>query len=557
MASVPYTVSHPFRSADTSVADHQRDSESRGYQDRQSSPGKEIMLTANMGEVLARRAKRDPNLEAIVDISSGRRMTYRELDERANRVAHTVNRLGVQPGDRVALLLGNCPEFVECFYGIAKTGAIVVLLNWRLVADELEYLLVDSGAATLIFGDDFRAAVEELQRRKTTAVKQWVHIASTDEGPAFAQNYETLLAEAPSHSPEIRGGDDDVLCLCYSSGTTGRPKGAMLTHAGQMWAIMSYLGSSEDFRIRDRYLMVMPLFHLGGMLPMENSVFGGTTMVIMKAFDPTAVWEVISKEQITSGLVVPAMLNAMLSVHDETRHDHSSLRNLWSAAAPLPVTLIEQCEAKGIEMLQVYGLTEAGGPGTILSAADAHRKIGSSGKAYVLTDVKVARSDGSTCDPEEPGEVLVRSKHVMAGYWNNPEATQATIVDGWLHTGDIATTDPEGFVTIRDRIKDMIISGGENVYPAEIENVILSHPGVREVAVVAQPSARWGESPLAVVVRSDEALTEADIMAWCDGKLARFKMPKAVEFIDVIPRNPTGKALKRIMREQFPGPAPE
>lgn len=515
------------------------------------------MLTANMGEVLARRAKRNPNLEAVVDVTTGRRLTYLELDRRANQVAHTVKGLDVVPGDRVALLLGNCPEFVECFYGAAKVGAIVVLLNWRLVADELEYLLVDSGSETLIFGDDFRVAVEELHRRQSTAVKRWVHIGSVDTCPSFAQNYETLLAPASTDSPQISGGDDDVLCLCYSSGTTGRPKGAMLTHTGQMWAIMSYLGSSEDFRLGDRYLMVMPLFHLGGLLPMENSVFGGTTMVIMKAFEPNAVWEVIAKEQITSGLVVPAMLNAMLSVHSDANHDHSSLRNLWSAAAPLPVTLIEQCEAKGIEMLQVYGLTEAGGPGTILSAADAHRKIGSSGQSYVLTDVKVARPDGSTCDPEEAGEVLVRSKHVMAGYWNNPEATQATIVDGWLHTGDIATADSEGFVTIRDRIKDMIISGGENVYPAEIENVILSHPGVREVAVIAQPSARWGESPLAVVVRSDDSLTAADIVAWCDGKLARFKMPKAVEFIDAVPRNPTGKALKRIMREQFPGPAPE
>ncbi len=515
------------------------------------------MLLNNVGEVLARRALRTPRIEAVVDLSTGTRTTYAELDRRANRVANAALGLGVQRGDRVGLLLANGTEFVESFYGLAKTGSIAVLLNWRLVADELEYLLNDSGTTMLIFGEDFRPVVEELHRRATTSVGTWVHVGPADSRPAFALSFADLLAAASESSPVVTGGGDDVLCLCYSSGTTGRPKGAMLTHDGQMAAILSYLGSSTDFRLGDRYLMVMPLFHLGGLLPMENCVFGGSTLVIMKAFDPSRVWEVIGAEHITSGLVVPAMLNAMLQVHDPSRHDHSSLNNLWSAAAPLPVTLIEQCEAKGIDMLQVYGLTEAGGPGTILDAADVKTKIGSSGKAYLMTEVKLALPDGTTAAPGEPGEVLIRAKHVMAGYWNNPAATAETLVDGWLHTGDIAIADADGFITIQDRIKDMIISGGENVYPAEIENVILSHPLVKEVAVVAQPSSRWGESPLAVVVRTEQSLSATDVVSWCDGKLARFKMPKAVEFVEAIPRNPTGKALKRVMREQFPGPAPE
>ncbi len=515
------------------------------------------MLIANIGETLTRCAQRSPAVEAVVDLSSGQRLTYAQLNQRANQAGGGLQTSGARVGDRVGLLLPNGTQFVECFYGLAKVGSIVVLLNWRLVADELEYLLVDSGTTMLVFGEDFRPVVEELHRRGSTPVTTWVHVGTSDLCPAFALRYEELLAGASPNNPQIAAGDDDVLCLCYSSGTTGRPKGAMITHSGQMWALMAYLGSSEDFRLGDRYLMVMPMFHLGGMLPLENCIFGGSTLVIMKAFDPNGVWEAIQAERITSGLVVPTMLNAMLQVHDPARHDHTSLKNLWSAAAPLPVTLIEQCEAKGIGMLQVYGLTEAGGPGTILAAEDAHAKIGSSGQAYVLTEVKIARPDGTRCEPDEAGEVLIRSKHVMSGYWNNPEATAATIVDGWLHTGDIAVADSEGFVTIRDRIKDMIISGGENVYPAEIENVILSHPGVREVAVVSQPSARWGESPLAAVVRSDESLTVQDIMSWCDGKLARFKMPKSIEFIDAVPRNPTGKALKRELRERFPGPAPE
>ena len=515
------------------------------------------MLVHNIGEVLARRALRTPHREAVVDLTTGARLSFSDLDQRANRVAQTMHGLGVQPGERVGVLLANSVEFVECFYGLAKSGSISVLLNWRLVADELEFLLTDSSSTVLIFGDDFAPVAELLHARQSTLVCNWIHVGDSTTRPAFAHSYETLLEQASALAPIVSAGDDDVLCLCYSSGTTGRPKGAMLTHAGQLAAIMSYLGSTTDFRLGDRYLMVMPLFHLGGLLPMENAIFGGTTIVIMKAFDPAGVWDAIENEQITSGLVVPAMLNAMLGVHDPAKHDHSSLKNLWSAAAPLPVTLIEQCEARGIDMLQVYGLTEAGGPGTILDAADVKTKIGSSGKAYLMTEVKLVRPDGSTCEAGEPGEILIRAKHLMAGYWNNPHATAEALVDGWLRTGDIAVSDPDGYITIRDRIKDMIISGGENVYPAEVENVILSHPGVREVAVVAQPSARWGESPLAVVVAHDASLTGADILNWCDGKLARFKMPKAVEFVAAIPRNPTGKALKRVIREQFPGPAPQ
>ena len=527
------------------------------------------MFTSNMGDVLARRAARNPGKEAVVDTTTGERLTYKQLDERANQTGHALDALGVRPGDRVALLLSNSSEFIECFYGSAKIGGIVVLLNWRLVADELEYLLVDSGSTTLVFGDNFADVVVELRTRGTTTVTNWLQVAASGAAagtsrvgaPDWSVDFHSIRNAASSTSPGIRAGGDDVLCLCYSSGTTGRPKGAMLTHEGQMWAVFSNLGSSEDFNLSGRYLMVMPMFHLGGLLPMEVAIFGGSTIVIMKAFDPKSVWEVIGRERVTSGLVVPAMLSALLNVYDATKHDHTSIRNLWCAAAPLPVTLIEQCMAKGIGLLQTYGLTECGGPGTILGHEDAVRKVGSSGKAYLLTEVRIVRADGSDCDPEEAGELLVRARHVMKGYWNNSEATAQAIVDGWLHTGDVATMDMEGFVTIQDRIKDMIISGGENIYPAELENVILSHPGVREVAVVAQPSTRWGESPLAVVVRHTTLegtdLRAEDVLTWCDGKLARFKQPKSVEFIDEIPRNASGKALKRILRERFPAPATE
>jgi acyl-CoA synthetase (AMP-forming)/AMP-acid ligase II len=514
-------------------------------------------MTANMGEVLAKRAVRNPHDEAVVDVAAGKRCSYAELDRRANRVANGLLTNGLAAGDRVGVLLPNCVEYVESYFGIAKAGGIVVLLNWRLVADELEFLLADSGSETLIFSTEHVAVASELRARGTTAVTRWWHVGDDADRPDFAESYEHHLSGSHDAAPSITTGGDDVLCLCYSSGTTGRPKGAMLTHEGQLWAVFSNMGSATDWNLGNRYLLVLPLFHLGGMLPMEVAIFSGTTIVIMKAFDPEAAWAVVADERITGGLLVPSMLNAMLAVYNPQRHNTSSVKNFWCAAAPLPLTLIEQCIERGIGLLQTYGLTESGGPGTILGSAEAKAKVGSSGRQYLLTDVKVARPDGSSCEPEEPGEVLIRARHVMKGYWNNPDATAAAFTDGWLHTGDVATVDAEGFVTIRDRIKDMIISGGENIYPAEIENVVLSHPAVREVAVIAQPSARWGESPVAVVVRNDSDLSESMVLDWCNGRLARFKQPKSVRFVDEIPRNASGKALKRILRERFPEPAAE
>ena len=246
------------------------------------------------------------------------------------------------------------------------------------------------------------------------------------------------------------------------------------------------------------------------------------------------------------------MLGACRMVYDPSIHDHSTLRWFLSGAAPVPKALIEAYQTMGIDIHQVYGLTETCGPACTTTPEDAIRKAGSTGKAFFHTDVKIVNPDGTTCLPEEAGELLVRGDHIMTGYWNRPDATAESIKDGWLYTGDIALTDDEGFVWIQDRLKDMIISGGENVYPAEVENVILGHPGVADVAVIGVPSDKWGETGLAVIVKKDPAVTESDIIAHCDGKLARFKMPGGIRFIDVIPRNASGKALKRDLRIQFP-----
>jgi acyl-CoA synthetase (AMP-forming)/AMP-acid ligase II len=323
-----------------------------------------------------------------------------------------------------------------------------------------------------------------------------------------------------------------------------------------MWALLTLLNTA-DVHFADRYMVLLPLFHVGALTPMIGSVYKGNTLVILRNFDPTRAWQLIEEERITTTLAVPAMLMFMLQVPDYQRFDWSSIRFVTSGAAPVPVSTINAYMDLGIEVHQVYGMTETCGPACLIGPDDAVHKVGSTGKSFFHTRVRIVDEEGNDLPSGQAGEILVHGPHNMKEYWNRPDATAETIVDGWLHTGDVAVMDDEGFVTIQDRIKDMIISGGENVYPAEVENVLLQHPGIADAAVIGQESAKWGESPFAVIVRSDASLSEADVLAYCDGKLARYKLPKGAAFVDEIPRNPSGKILKRVLRDQFAGPAPE
>lgn len=512
----------------------------------------------NVGAFLTKRARRSPNQEAVVDLAGGQRFNYRELNGRANAMADALGQRGVRPGDRVGLLTYNCVEFVESFFALAKLGAVVVPLNWRLVADELNFILKDSGTTVLIYGVEFAEVVADLQARAVDGpdISLWIEVGPADDRQLFAENYDEVLSTGAHDEPEITSGDDDVLFIMYTSGTTGLPKGVVHTHSTMMWAMLT-IAATSDIREADRYVIVLPMYHVGALTPVLSNVYIGGSTILMRQFDPAGMWHVIETEKATSTLAVPAMLNFMLMVPDFTERDLSALRWIMSGASPVPAALIEKYMDLGIEIHQVYGLTECGGPGCVISTADAIDHIGSAGKAFFHTEARVVDEEGQDVPPGAPGEVILRGRHNMVGYWNNPDATGQALRNGWLYTGDVATIDEEGFVTIQDRIKDLVISGGENVYPAEVENVILQHPDVAEVAVIGQPSEAWGESPLAVVVRSDEGLSAADILKFCDGKLARYKLPKGVEFIDEIPRNPTGKPLKRILREQFPGPASE
>jgi len=519
-------------------------------------------MKRNIGLLLSKRASLNPGLEAVVDVATQRRFSYAQANARCNRAANALLELGVRPGDRVGLLLMNGVEFFETFLAIAKLGAICVPLNWRLVPDELEFILADSGTRVLVFGHEFVEAVRDLQARPrlrgegdgATRIVHYVQVGG--ETASFAADYDALCAKADEDEPEVTACGDDDLYIMYTSGTTGLPKGVVHTHETALWGSLSVVTTSE-LRHGDRFIIALPLFHVGALTPLTSNVHRGVTNIIMRAFDPAAVWRLIEQEKVDNMLAVPAMLNFMLQVPDHAQVDRSRLRWIMSGAAPVPVSLIEKYAEMDIPIHQVYGMTETCGPACLTSPETALSKAGSTGKPFVHTEVRVVDADGRDVAPGEPGEVLIRGPHIMKGYWNRPDATAEALKDGWLHSGDVATVDDEGFVYIQDRMKDMIISGGENVYPAEVENVILQHPGVADAAVIGQPSAKWGESGLAVVVRADPALTAEAVLAHCQGKLARFKQPRGVEFVDAIPRNPSGKALKRVLREQFPGPAPE
>lgn len=512
-------------------------------------------MFTRIGDLLEKRAYLNPDKVGYID-ESGDRLTFSELNARSNRIANALLARGVTKGERVALLLMNSSEFVELFFALGKIGCVAVPLNWRLVADELVFILKDSGSNKLVFSEEFSETVIDLHSRgDKTDVDEWFHVPAGDETLPFASNYHEFRDAQPDHKPNVDVTEDDVLYIMYTSGTTGLPKGVVHTHRTSFWGAHT-IASTVYYREDDVFLSPLPMFHVGALTPLTVSVYRGITAVVMRSFDPVTAWQLIEREKVSSALLVPAMMNFMLQVPDTGRFDVSNWRWIMTGAAPVPFALIEAFTKLGIDVMQVYGLTESCGPACLSSGAESLERIGTTGRSFFHTDVKVVRPDGSDCSADEPGEVLVRGEHIMREYWNRPEATEETIVNGWLHTGDVGRMDADGFVYIEDRLKDMIISGGENVYPAEIENLLISMDGINDCGVIGQDSERWGESPFALVVAGDDSLTEAKVMEFLNGKLARFKMPCGVAFIDELPRNPSGKILKRILREQFPGPAP-
>ncbi|MFF7757435.1 acyl-CoA synthetase [Streptomyces griseorubiginosus] len=497
------------------------------------------MRNEGLGSWPARRARKTPHRTAL--IHGGTTLSYAELHTRVTRLAHALRARGIRRGDRVAYLGPNHPSYLETLFATGVLGAVFVPLNTRLAGPEIGYQLSDSGARALVYGPSHAGLVAGLPG--STDVRTYVEVGA---------EYEQLLAGSPAEPIDEPVTGDDTCIIMYTSGTTGRPKGAMLTHGNLTWNAINVLVDT-DLIADERALVSAPLFHTAGlnMLALPVLLKGGTC-VLVEAFDPDATFDLIEQHRITFMFGVPTMFEQVARHPRWPAADLSSLRILTCGGSPVSTPLIAAYQERGLTFLQGYGMTEAS-PGTLfLDAEHAISKAGSAGVPHFFSDVRVVRPDLAPVDTGETGEVVLRGPHVMPGYWGLPEETAASFADGWFRSGDAARVDEDGYVFIVDRIKDMIISGGENIYPAEIEDLLLRHPDIAECAVIGVADEKWGEVPRAVVVPREGKVPDPDeVLASLAGRLAKYKIPKSVVVADELPRTASGKLLKSRVRKRY------
>jgi len=495
---------------------------------------------------IAHHARRTPAKTAVVDLGSDRRWTYAELDARIARLAgHLRDINGVGNGDRVAVLALNSTDTLEVQFACFRLGAIFVPLNSRLTVPELQFIVGDAAPDLMIHDVDLAETA--------LAVSRLCSIPDTLRYGA-GSSYEQAIAAATPLATVEHVTLDDISTIMYTSGTTGRPKGAMITHGMTFFNCVN-LGSLAYITPSSVLLTVLPLFHTGGLNCYTNPVLhAGGTVLIMRAFDPATTLRLISDpaQGINVFFGVPSIYQFMAQHPAFVSADFSRLVVGGVGGAPMPIPLLETWEARGVALQQGYGMTETSPAVLALDREDAARKAGSAGKPVLHTEVRIVRPDGSDAEIGELGELWVKGPNVTPGYWNRPDANASSFTDSWLHTGDATRVDEDGFYYIVDRWKDMYISGGENVYPAEVENVLHQIAAVAEAAVIGIPDPQWGETGLAnIAIRSGSALSEADIHAHCAANLARFKCPRMIRFVDALPRNATGKIHKPTLRQIF------
>jgi fatty-acyl-CoA synthase len=501
---------------------------------------------------LDHHAKNRGAKEAVRDLGTGRSFTYADLDRRADAMAAHLGSLGIGRGDRVAVLALNGVEYFDIQFACARTGSICVLLNWRLTVSELEYIVSDSSPMLLVHDTSFAAAAAELQRRCSIATLLEIDGGRPDSA------YEAALAVHHGERGEREVlTHDDVVTIMYTSGTTGLPKGAMITHGMNFWNCVN-LGIPAGVGLDTVHLNVLPLFHTGGLNCYSNPVLhAGGTVVILQQFEPGETLRVLGDPAhgITHFFGVPAPYQFMMQHPDFDTTDLSRLRIAGVGGAPCALAIMERWMERGVLLSQGFGMTETSPAAIFLDPGEALRKLGSTGKALMHTEFRVVNEAGDDCGADEVGELWVAGPHITPGYWNKPEATASAFEGRWLKTGDAARVDDEGFVYIVDRWKDMYISGGENVYPAEVENVLYQIPGVAEAAVIGVPNDKWGEVGLAVLALAPGAhVDRASVVEHCVSRLAKFKVPNDIAIVDALPRNATGKVLKRELRDRFVGP---
>lgn len=490
-----------------------------------------------------------PNKIAIKEISNGRETTYKELNDRSKSLAGWLQKEGVNKGDRVAILAHNCAEVFELEFACGKIGGIELPLNWRLTKPELEYILKDSTPRVLIYSSEFKEIARKLLQDCD------INHSLMIEENNMSSEYESSLLENNDFK-KIECTHDDLIMLMYTSGTTGNPKGAMITHKMQFFNTVN-LGPTARITDKTVQLVALPLFHTGGMNCYANPILhNGGQIILLKEFDPGIALDIIGDPNygVTHFFAVPAPYQFMMLHPNFETTDFSRIEGAGVGGAPCAEIIIQTWLDKGVEFWQGWGMTETSPGGIGLPGEDAVRKIGSAGKPLLHTEVKIVDKKGNKVNPGEVGEILIKGPNITPGYWNNEEATKNSFIDGWLITGDAAQMDEEGFIYIVDRQKDMYISGGENVYPAEVENVLYQLPQIAEAAIIGIPDEKWGESGMAfIVVKNNENLSETKIIDHCLKNLAKFKIPKSIEFIDALPRNGTGKVLKRTLKENLLG----
>ncbi|MGB3229351.1 MAG: fatty-acid--CoA ligase FadD5 [Mycobacterium sp.] len=519
----------------------------------------------NWTNQLARHALMQPDSTALRFL--GHTITWRELDRRVSALAAALHRRGVEFGDRVLILMLNRTEFIESVLAVNKLGAIAVPVNFRMTPSEIAYLVSDCQARVMVTESVLAAVavgVREVDPSLATLIVAGSDAQTDDADPDDAAlHYEALLAEPGADAPAVDIPDDSPALIMYTSGTTGRPKGAVLTHKNLAGQAMTHLFTNGADINNDIGFIGVPLFHIAGV---GNTIFGlllgrPTVLYPLGAFDPGELLDVLQAEQVTGIFLVPAQWQAVCAAQRANPRT-LKLRTLSWGAAPASDTLLRDMSQTfpGAQILAAFGQTEMSPVTCMLLGEDALRKLGSVGKVIPTVSARIVDEDMNDVPGGQVGEIVYRAPTLMAGYWNNPEATAEAFAGGWFHSGDLVRQDDEGYIWVVDRKKDMIISGGENIYCAEVENVLAAHPDIVEVAVIGRAHPRWGEVPVAVVVlRSSLGATNrdttgpADLDEFLSGRLARYKHPKAIEVVDALPRNPAGKVLKTELRSRFGG----
>ncbi len=483
-------------------------------------------------------------------------LSWAEVYGRAQRVAAALTAAGVGVGDRVAFLDRNCIEYFEVFFGCSLIGAVCVAVNWRLAPMEIAAIVEDSGAPVLFFGPDYAAAVKEV-RSRVDGVRHWVAIEQFGE-------WRDNGADGRPFDPGFEPGPDDVVTQLYTSGTTGLPKGAMIS-GRNISCILTEADRVFHIGTDTVSLVAMPLFHIGGTGWALCGMSRGGHSIIARDVDPVAVLQMVEEHRVTETFVVPAVLMFLLATPELTTTDVTSLRTVFYGASPISEdVLVRSMAALGCDFAQVYGLTETTGAITSLMPADHDPEgprstlLRSAGRPFDHVELRIVDTDtGQPVPVGSVGEVWTRSDQNMLGYWNKSAETAAVFTDdGWFRTGDAGWLDADGYLFLHDRIKDMIVTGGENVYPAEVENALLSHPDVSDAAVIGVPDERWGETVKGLVVTSpgatdDQAALASDIISWTRDRLAHYKCPTSIDFMEALPRNPSGKVLKRELRRPY------